>query len=262
MNRLADQDYEQFKQMFMNLTGIDLSLYKEEQMKRRLNTLRLKRQIPTFVSYYLQMKKSDELLQECLNRITINVTEFFRNRQRWDVLEGKLIRSFLQKKHVSVWSAACSTGEEAYSLAILLSKHFSPDRFSIVATDVDRTVLQKAAEGKYVTGALKSVTAQERRQYFLREGLFYRIDERLKRSIRFMRHDLLAEPSPGLFDLVVCRNVLIYFTNEGKNRIYQKLSDALKTNGILFVGSTEQIFQPKTYHLKAAETFFYEKIEG
>ncbi|RYL94886.1 protein-glutamate O-methyltransferase CheR [Sporolactobacillus sp. THM7-4] len=259
MNAVADKDYEQFKQMFFQLTGINLSLYKEDQMKRRLNTLRIKREMPSFVSYCLQMRKSDQLLKECLSRMTINVTEFFRNRQRWDVLESKLTALLSVKPRISAWSAACSTGEEAYSLSILLSKYLQPGRFSILATDVDEKVLQQAHEGIYLERALESVNPEERDRFFRRDGLLYRIDEKLKQPVRFLRHDLLSDPVPGQFDLVVCRNVLIYFTNEGKKRIYRKLSESLNSHGVLFVGSTEQIFHPEEYALKPAETFFYEK---
>lgn len=261
---MPDQDYEQFKNLFFLLTGINLSLYKEEQMKRRLNALRIRKGMPSFVFYFYEMKKSETLLKEFLGRMTINVTEFFRNRQRWAILESKIRRSFADGRHLSVWSAACSTGEEAYSLAIMLSRHSAPGRFSIIASDIDGAVLKRAEEGRYLGRAIEPLTDEERMRYFEKDGLFFRIDRKLKQSIRFIRHDLLRDPIPGSFDLVVCRNVLIYFTDEGKKKIYHKISDSLKENGILFVGSTEQIFHPEAYQLRSAETFFYEKsgIEG
>ncbi|MDD9148659.1 protein-glutamate O-methyltransferase CheR [Sporolactobacillus sp. CQH2019] len=263
--KLADQDYEQFKNLLFQFTGINLSLYKEEQMKRRLNTLRIRRGMPSFVSFFYEMKKSEPLLKEFLDRMTINVTEFFRNRQRWNVLEKK-IQHYCSGggRSLSVWSAACSTGEEPYSLAMILDRILPAGRFSIIASDIDQTVLEKAREGRYLESAVESLTSEERIRYFSRDGLFYCMDDKLKQSIRFIRHDLLHDPAPGKFDVVVCRNVLIYFTEEGKKKIYHKLSDSLREDGILFVGSTEQIFHPETYQLRSAETFFYEKsgIEG
>ncbi|GGL47078.1 CheR family methyltransferase [Sporolactobacillus putidus] len=261
---MADQDYEQFKNLFFQLTGIDLSLYKEEQMKRRLNTLRVRKGMPSFVTFFQEMRKSEPMFSEFLAKMTINVTEFFRNRQRWDILENKIRQYCVNRRSLQVWSAACSTGEEAYSLAMILSKFLPDGRFSITASDIDQAVLEKAREGRYLGRAVESLTPEERSRYFRKDGLFYCVDAKLKQSIRFIRHDLLSDPAPGKFDLVVCRNVLIYFTEEGKKRIYHKLSHSLKENGILFVGSTEQIFHPETYQLRSAETFFYEKsdIEG
>ncbi|WP_100488105.1 CheR family methyltransferase [Sporolactobacillus pectinivorans] len=259
MDNSSDQDYEQFKTMFFRLTGINLSLYKEEQMKRRLNTFRIRKNMPDFISFFSEMRKSDELLKEVLSRMTINVTEFYRNLPRWTILEKKIQKLAEHKENISIWSAACSTGEEPYSLAMLLRKYVPDSRFSIVASDIDNDVLEKASEGRYLERAVAGLPPDDLQNYFVHDGLFYSASQTLKKSIRFIRHDLLSDPVPSHFDLVVCRNVLIYFTDGGKNIIYHKLSDSLKDGGILFVGSTEQIFHPETYQLKPEETFFYRK---
>ncbi|SFF95560.1 CheR family methyltransferase [Sporolactobacillus nakayamae] len=260
MSGTIEQDYEQFKRLFFQLTGINLSLYKEEQMKRRLNSLRMRREIPTFVDYAHRLKEDKVLLDEILSRMTINVTEFFRNRPRWTILEGKIQEIASSGRQLKIWSAACSTGEEPYSLAILLSKYLPNMNFSIVATDIDRNVLEKASEGAYLEKAIQMLTPDERR-HFSKKGFLYHVNPNLKQTIHFKQHDLLLDPIPGKFDLIVCRNVLIYFTEEGKKTIYMKLSDALRVNGVLFVGSTEQIFNASTFHLRSTETFFYEKME-
>jgi len=258
MSEVVEQDYEQFKSLFFQLTGINLSLYKEEQMKRRLNSLRLRREIPSFVAYAHQLRENKQLLDEILSRMTINVTEFFRNRSRWNILENKIRNLASEKKQLSVWSAACSTGEEPYSLAILCSKYMSKNTFSIIATDIDQKVLNTASQGTYLEQAIEPLTDDERR-HFSKKGLLFEVEDDLKQTVSFMKHDLLLDPSPGQFDIIVCRNVLIYFTEEGKKTIYQKLSNSLKPDGTLFVGSTEQIFSPAAYHLRSTETFFYQK---
>ncbi|TGA98126.1 protein-glutamate O-methyltransferase CheR [Sporolactobacillus shoreae] len=259
MNSSSDQDYGQFKTLFFRLTGINLSLYKEEQMKRRLTTFRVKKNMPDFNALMAEMKKSDKLLNEFLSRMTINVTEFYRNQSRWDILEEKIKKLAAQKKQITIWSAACSTGEEPYSLAMLLRKYFPEDRFMITASDIDREVLQKASEGRYLERAVSPLQPDMLKQYFEKDGMFYSVSTLLKKSIRFVQHDLLSDPAPGSFDLIVCRNVLIYFTDEGKDIIYSKLGGSLKDGGILFVGSTEQIFHPERYRLRSEETFFYKK---
>lgn len=256
-----DQDYEQFKAGFLQLTGINLSLYKEEQMKRRLNSFRARKHFPDLAALCFEMGQSDELLNQVLSRMTINVTEFFRNAARWQTLEEKIRRIAGKKKALSVWSAACSTGEEPYSLAILIGKYLPADRYRILATDIDREVLQQAETGNYLEQAVACFSPEERHHYFTASGLIYQIRPELKGSVQFFRHDLLRDPAPGRFDLIVCRNVLIYFTEEGKSLIYQKFGDSLSDEGVLFVGSTEQIFRPDVYGLKSEEAFFYRKFK-
>ncbi|QAA22614.1 CheR family methyltransferase [Sporolactobacillus terrae] len=259
MSELRNGDYETFKRLFFNLTGIDLCLYKEEQMKRRLNTLRMRHGFSSFEDLAHHLREDHALLDETLSRMTINVTEFFRNRQRWTVLEKKISQMASRKGTITVWSAACSTGEEAYSLAILMSKYLPQNQFSILATDIDEKVLQRARDGIYPELAIHGLNADERR-FFINKGSQFEVQPQLKQSVHFRKHDLLLDPPPKSFDLIVCRNVLIYFTEEGKQSIYHKLGQALKPEGILFVGSTEQIFNAARYQLKASETFFYEKL--
>src|SRR5690625_4957454 len=221
-------------------------------MKRRLTTLRNKRNFKTFAEYFTAIKNNDELLEEFVDRITINVSEFYRNPKRWDVLRKKVIPYLLKNKKTSqlkIWSAACSTGEEPYSLSIMLEEHFPQIRYSILATDLDEKALAQAKQGIYRLQALKDLPERKHKTHFTFKNGKYYIDERLKEHITFKQHDLLQDRYPTNFDLIVCRNVLIYFTDEAKISIYNHLSKALNKNGILFVGSTEQIFNPKEYGL-------------
>lgn len=259
MDSDSNQDYEQFKKEFFQLTGINLSLYKEEQMKRRLNSFRARKQFPDLAALYTGMEQSGELLNQVLSRMTINVTGFFRNASRWRVLEEKIKELAATRRELTIWSAACSTGEEPYSLAILTGKYLSGDRYRIVATDIDRKVLRQAETGMYQEQAVSCFSPEERQRFFTLKDTFYQIRPELKTRVRFMHHDLLRDAAPGQFDLIVCRNVLIYFTEEGKSLIYQKFGRSLKDDGILFVGSTEQIFRPDSFGLVSEESFFYRK---
>ncbi len=258
------QDYELFKKKWHELTGINLSLYKEEQMKRRLNTLRLKREMPSFDAYFQLLLSSETLFSECLDRITINVTEFYRNRPRWNVLEEQLLPQLIEGRKrsgrpLTVWSAACSSGEEPYTLAFLLSKYLAPKDFIIYATDIDQNILLQAKQAAYHERSLVNLSEAERKTYFTKQQALYVLKDEFKQSIRFKHHNLLKDRKPADCDLIVCRNVLIYFTDEAKSLIYRNFSEALTQDGVLFVGSTEQIFRPEQYELRAVETFFYGK---
>ena len=253
-------DYQLFVNQVKRKTAIDLSLYKEAQMKRRLTSLRDKRGFVSFEEYYQAMTKNQELFEEFLQRMTINVSEFFRNPQRWKVLEEKIIPRLLKNQSsMKVWSAACSTGEEPYTLAILLNQFVTYGRMDILATDLDQLILERAIKGFYPERAVKEVKSENLQKYFLKEDLGYRVKDELKKPIRYNRHNLLSDQFETGFDLIVCRNVMIYFTEEAKGNLYQKFADALKPGGVLFVGSTEQIFNAHHYGLETEDTFFYKK---
>ena len=256
------QEYEEFTQKIKKMTGIDLSLYKEGQMKRRLTSLYEKRGYKSFRDYFQAIQSRQEILMEFLDRMTINVSEFYRNYKRWEVLEKKIIPSLLSTtKRLKVWSAACSTGEEPYTIAMILSKFIPLSQISILATDIDENVIARAKLGLYPERSLAEVPNDMKKKYFTPEqNGFYKVSDEVKRAVTFKKHNLLADSFDTGYDLIVCRNVLIYFTEEAKFILYKKFSDALKTNGVFFVGSTEQIFNPIKYRLETIDTFFYKKV--
>ncbi|QNK86563.1 protein-glutamate O-methyltransferase CheR [Sporosarcina sp. resist] len=254
-------DYAVFIGNIKKKTGIDLSLYKEAQMKRRLTSLYEKRGYRNFIEYYEAIHNDKVLLEEFLDRMTINVSEFYRNAQRWDVLEKKIFPKLLAKsKKLKIWSAACSTGEEPYSIALVLLSHVPLRDISILATDLDLGVIERAKVGLYPERALKEVPTSIVKQHFVNEGHFYQVKDDIKRTVTFKQQNLLEDRYDIGFDLIVCRNVMIYFTEEAKDQIYTNFSKSLKQGGILFVGSTEQIFNPSKYGLESEDTFFYRKI--
>ncbi|SFK00443.1 chemotaxis protein methyltransferase CheR [Halobacillus dabanensis] len=205
--------------------------------------------------------ENSSLMDEFLDRMTINVSEFYRNRKRFEVLEHKVIPYLLgKKKRLKIWSAACSTGEEPYTLAMILSRYISLDQVDILATDLDRNALDRAKEGLYHERSLKEVTPQVKHNHFTKEGSYYRVGKDIRDSVTFKEHNLLADNYPGGFDLIVCRNVMIYFTEQAKQVIYQNFSQAMNEESIFFVGSTEQIFSPQKYGFEVYDTFFYKKV--
>lgn len=253
--------YEQFIIQIKRKTGIDLSLYKEVQMKRRLKSLYEKKGFSSFQDFFKEINRNPNLLNEFLDRLTINVSEFFRNYKRWEILETKIMPQILKNnKHPKIWSAACSTGEEAYTIAMLVTGIMPHSDIHILATDIDENSLARAKTGVYSEKSVNGVPENLKPKFFNQQGDYYYISNEIKKMVTFKKHNLLADPYDGQYDLIICRNVLIYFTEEAKNHLYQKFSSALKKDGILFVGSTEQIFNPSLYHLKTQETFFYQKI--
>lgn len=255
--------YEDFKQSIFELTKIDLNSYKERQMKRRIDALITKHGIASYSDYVLKLKSEKTAYDEFVTYITINVSEFFRNPDQWTILEKEVLPFLFDKfgNSLKIWSAACSTGDEPYSLVMLLTKFMPLNRIKILATDIDVTVLQKARTGLYHVKSLKTLPQEFLNRYFTRiNDKIYQISDQIKECVEFQRHDLLRDPYPSGCDLIVCRNVLIYFTDEAKNKIYHDFFTSLKKDAILFVGSTEQMLQSNQVGFLNFKSFFYRKL--
>lgn len=254
--------YEAFKESIFQLTSIDLNSYKERQMKRRIDSLITKHGITSYKSYVKTLQSEKFFYDEFINYITINVSEFYRNPEQWKVLEEEILPYIFEcfGKQVKIWSAACSTGDEPYSLVMLLSKYLPLSKIKILATDIDRLVIEKAKIGLYNQKSLKELPKEHINKFFTRvNDKALKISDDVKACVEFKQHDLLRNPYPKECDLIVCRNVLIYFTDEAKTRIYNDFRNALKKGGILFVGSTEQMLQANQLGFRSMKSFFYVK---
>jgi len=253
-------DYEGFKKEIYKMTGINLTLYKEKQMKRRIDALIEKNKFADYNTYVNAIKLDKQLYNEFINYLTINVSEFYRNPEQWKVLETEIIPMLLKNnKTLKIWSSACSTGDEPYTLAMVLSKFMPLTSIKIVATDIDKEAINKAKTGIYGYKSVESLPKEFLNNFFSVEEGMYKISDEIKKCIDFKQLNLLADAYPSENDLIVCRNVLIYFTEEAKNFIYERFNKSLKFGGVLFVGSTEQIIMSNKYGFKSVKTFFYLK---
>ncbi|MCR5254567.1 MAG: protein-glutamate O-methyltransferase CheR [Acetatifactor sp.] len=254
-------DYEYFKKEILALTSIDLNAYKEKQMKRRIDTLISKNKIDGYNNYVSALKTDRALFDEFINYITINVSEFYRNPEQWQFMDSTIIPEVISKfgKNVKIWSAACSTGDEPYSLVMAFSKHLPLANIKIVATDIDKTVIGKAKVGLYNDKSIENVPAELKKNYFTQVGPSFKISDEIKSRVEFKEHNLLKDKYMTDCPIIVCRNVLIYFTEEAKDEIFRKFYDALPSGGILFIGSTEQIMNYKEIGFDRKSSFFYVK---
>ncbi|MEG0963046.1 MAG: protein-glutamate O-methyltransferase CheR [Lachnospiraceae bacterium] len=254
--------YEEFKKDIFALTKIDLNSYKEKQMKRRIDTLITKNGVNNYKDYLLLIKKDKDKFEQFVSFLTINVSEFYRNPEQWAILDKEVFPELISRygKNLKIWSAACSTGDEPYSLVMALSKHIPLNQIKIVATDIDKQILDKARMGLYNEKSIVAVPDEFKRKYFKKIGNSYQITDDIKRQVEFKQHDLLKDAYPGGSHLIVCRNVLIYFTEEAKEEIYKKFNSALAKEGILFIGSTEQIMNYKELNYQRRQSFFFQKL--
>ncbi len=258
---MVQGDYEVFKKNIFNLTKIDLSAYKEKQMRRRIETLIGKNSINSFDAYVELIKKDKSKFEEFVNFLTINVSEFYRNPDQWELMDKKYIPDLINKfgKNLKIWSAACSTGDEPYSLVMAFSRHLPLNNIKIYATDIDKQVLAQAKTGLYSAKSIAAVPDDLKKKYFTQVGASFQISDDIKKRVEFKEANLLKDPYPKNCNLIVCRNVLIYFTEEAKEEVYKKFNDSLTKDGYLFIGSTEQIMNYKDLGYKRESSFFFTK---
>ncbi|HZR97057.1 MAG TPA: protein-glutamate O-methyltransferase CheR [Chloroflexota bacterium] len=255
--------YTYFLRTVRRLTGVDLTCYRQGQLRRRLEALVQRVGAPGFVEYARLLERDPKRLQEFRDYFTINVSEFFRDADRFRYLEQQVLPGLLATRpHLRVWSAGCSNGAEPYSVAILLRELAPRGAHRILATDVDRTVLDRARRGDgYGPADLRQVTPERLARYFTpaADGQSYAVRPEVKALVNFREHNLLgAAPGDG-YDLILCRNVVIYFTDDAKTVLYQRFVDALRPGGVLFVGGTEIVRGTEQTGLVAAGASFYRK---
>lgn len=254
-------DYEYFKKAVFELTSIDLNAYKEKQMKRRIDTLIDKCKVVGYDNYVKLLKSDKAAFEEFVSYLTINVSEFYRNPEQWTLMDKDIIPELISKfgKNLKVWSAACSTGDEPYSLVMALSRHIPLNQIKIFATDIDKQILEKAKLGLYNEKSIENVPDDFKKKYFTKIGASYKISDEIKSRVEFKQHNLLKDKYPTDVNMIVCRNVLIYFTEEAKDEVFRKFRDSLKDKGVLFIGSTEQIVNYKDIGYSRKNSFYYEK---
>ena len=253
-------DYENFKTAVFQLTKIDLNAYKERQMKRRIDSLITKNGFKGYEDYIKALKTDREKFEEFVTYLTINVSEFYRNPEQWKLLDETIIPDLITKfgKNLKVWSAACSTGDEPYSLVMALSRHIPLNMIRVYATDLDKQVIAKAKVGLYGEKSIASVPDYFKRKYFTKVGPSYQISDEIKARVEFKEQNLLDNNYPSGCHLIVCRNVLIYFTEEAKDEVFRKFYSSLAPGGVLFIGSTEQIINHREMGYERKNSFFYE----
>ena len=258
---MDDKDWELFKKKLNAKTGIDLQLYKEPQMRRRIGNLVTRSDFKTFCAYFDDAAADKEKFADFIEYLTINVSEFFRNPDKYDIVEKEILPYLMKSSpKLNIWSAGCSIGAEPYTLSIIL-KEISPNvKHRILASDLDVDILAKAKKGIYNENEIKAMRPDRKAKYFTQtaDGKFS-VKPEIKSVVEFKRHNLLKDPFETGFDFILCRNVVIYFTEEAKDVLYTNFFNSLKPGGILFVGATEAILNYRKMGYASFKPFFYQK---
>ncbi len=268
---MEQETYLKIKSTVKKMLDIDLSGYKDEQMKRRLDSWIIRMGDKSWDDYFSRLKEQEKELARLRDYLTINVTEFFRDIDRWNSLRTTVLPSLINNaknrrdpnRVINIWSAGCSIGAEPYTLLMIMEEMNLDIPFKIIGTDLDRGALDKArAGGPFRQDEVKNVSDKQLKHYFKTDTAPFFIKEEHTRKVIFREKNLITDPYDKDFDLIVCRNVIIYFTTEVKALLNQKFQEALCPTGVLFLGGTEIISRPNDFGLKNMGISFYQKIDG
>jgi chemotaxis protein methyltransferase CheR len=259
---MNQEEFTYFKKKIREYTKFDLENYGRNQMIRRLDGF-LSRSKVSSVAQYCQLLERDVQEREKLQDfLTINVSEFFRDMPHFKILQEKIIPPMLQNNlKLNIWSAGCSNGSEIYSVAIILDK-LSPYRtHRLLATDIDTNILNLAkAGGPYKAADIRNIPNDQVEKYFNTVEDAYWIKDSLRKRVTFQQQDLTLDAFETGFDLIICRNVVIYFSDVMKKKLRNKFFDALKNNGMLFIGATETMLDTGDLKIQRIYPCFYQKI--
>ena len=253
-------DFAEFKQAVHRRFGLYLDGYKEPQLKRRIDSLMGVLQVPDYATYVNLLAVDSQQWQRFIDKITINVSEFFRNPEIFARLEKEILPPLLATfRNLKVWSAGCADGPEPYSVAILLAELAPGGRHQILATDIDPGALAAARRGVYGGRSVQAVTPERLARYFQREEEGLRLREQIRGMVNFRQLDLLKDPYGSGYHLLICRNVVIYFTAATQNELYRRFYQALAPGGVLFIGATESLFQYRELGFEKIAPWFYRR---
>jgi chemotaxis protein methyltransferase CheR len=246
---IGDVEADELVAAIYDASGYDFSNYSTPSLHRRFQRFIDLKKISNFSGFIEQLHNDSVLLNEFIQEITVNVTEMFRDPYFFNIMKKEVLPQLKELPSIKIWHAGCSTGEEPYSMAIVLKEAGILDKAIIYATDINQTVLQTAASGKYSMDLLKTYESNYKESelkgnfadyYDLVEGNLI-IKEELRKKIIFSTHNLVTDSGFNKFDLIICRNVLIYFNKQLQDQILQTFYNSLNNHGFLALGSKETI---------------------
>jgi chemotaxis protein methyltransferase CheR len=266
-NGAAGDEFVAFCDTVRRLCGIDLAQYKRGQMERRVRTFAERRGCASLTDYVARLSADAAELDAFLDRVTINVSQLWRNPDQWDRLERRVIPELLQSTgRLRAWSAGCSYGAEALSLAAVArtaaaTAGLRDARIEIDGTDIDKRVVERARRGRFTPDDARDAPSNAlKRGFDALPGGEWQARPELLSLCRFEVGDLLRAPArPGRYDLILCRNTVIYFTDEVRDALHARLAESLRPGGYLVVGATERVADTRALGLEPAFPFTYRK---
>jgi len=263
---LSDADFERYRALIYRESGIHFTATNRSILESRLRERLRDKGVGDAPAYYRLLATNHEELAGFLDAVTTNLTRFFRNQAHFDALEHYVVPEILRLKRgggsIRIWSAGCSTGEEPYSIAMLMSEILPPAwRFDVVASDLSLKCLLSAKEGFYSDSHVTGVPGPYLEKYFDKVDGGYRVKKTLAARVRFDYHNLMNDAGLRGMDIVFCRNVIIYFDEAAQLAVIRRFWDAMAPKSFLFIGHSESLFGMDTQFqfVKTQWATFYRK---
>ncbi|MGO9959922.1 MAG: CheR family methyltransferase [Solirubrobacteraceae bacterium] len=257
---VAGDDYIVFCEGLRKICGVDLAQYKRPQMERRLRSFFARKGISRLSDSLPALRTDRGELEALLDRVTINVSQLWRHAEQWTRLERDTLPELARHGQIRGWSAGCSYGAEAFTLAAVCNQAVPTCRVTILGTDIDRRMIERAKTGMFSDDDARGVSTAEMERGFERVPGGWRAREALRRMMKFELGDLLRlKPRPGSHDLIMCRNTVIYFAEPIRDELHARLAGALRTGGYLVIGATERVARPNEMGLELVHPFIYRK---
>ena len=245
----TDADFEQYRTLIYNESGITFTSTNRSILESRLKEGLREKNLASAREYYGIITGDREEMKKFLDSITTNLTRFFRNQAQFDALEHYVIPELIKIKKagggttIKIWSAGCSTGEEPYTLGMILSRILTPPwRYEIIASDISLKCLMTAKEGFYPDSRIVGIPDDYLKKYFERIEGGYKVIPDIMSKIRFDYHNLKNDSGQRGFDVVFCRNVIIYFDEAAQTAVINRFWDAMASKSFLFIGHSESLF--------------------
>ncbi len=250
---LSDADFDQYRKLIYDESGITFSSTNRAILESRLRERLREKQMSLVSDYYALLLRDKEELKLMLDSVTTNLTRFFRNQPHFDALEKYVIPEILKLKKekgdtkIRVWSAGCSTGEEPYTLAMILKDRLpAPFTAEILASDISLKSLMVGKAGFYPESRIVGIPDAYLNRFFDRKNNGYQAKDEIMKMIRFDYHNLKNDSGQRNLDILFCRNVLIYFDEAAQKAVIDRFWDAMATKSYLFIGHSESLFGMKT----------------
>jgi chemotaxis protein methyltransferase CheR len=265
----SDIDFERYRKLIYKECGIVFTANNRSILDRRLKEIIRKKNVSSVGEYYKSIETDKNELKVFLDAVTTNLTSFFRNLPHFTALEKFVLPAIIAEKQkkgapqtIRVWSAGCSTGEEPYTIGVLLAEKLPPYwKFEIIASDLSLRCLMTAKEGFYDGDHMTGVPEGYLAKYFDKQVNGYRIKDVIRSKVRFDYHNLINIPQWRNFDIVFCRNVLIYFDEAAQLQVIKHFWDSMLNRSFLYIGHSESLFGMNTQFqfVKTEWTTLYKK---
>lgn len=243
--KISDEELNSLTTAIKNKYGVDFRQYERKSLKRGFVRLMGKNKIESLVKLWSTILRDRQFFKRCIDDLTVNLTELFRNPEIWSALDREVLDRLKDRSRIDVWHAGCSSGEEVYSMAMVAEMKGVLQKMHLLGTDISQRSLEKARRGVYPRALLKKYEKSLKKYsgegkmedlFELQEDGNAKVREVYREMTDFQAHNLVTQDPPGKFDIVFCRNVMIYFDDRLKCTVLQKLLGSLKSDGLLILG--------------------------